>query len=151
MRTERGGPHICPGQVFAVCPSEAKVGPSSDKRVPAKKRKTRGDFSGPQRYWEASTALCVFCLHAQLGRTHSQGLPTDLCTWVGDTRVHIHWSLDTAVGTLTSSCLPSSLGRERVGGPRGGCLEPKAQTGTRAWPRSPQQECSWISAILVAS
>lgn len=72
-------PTSASGQVFAVCPSGAKVGPSSDKRVPAKKRKTSGDFSGPQRYWEASTALCGFCLHTQLGRTHSQGLPTQIC------------------------------------------------------------------------
>ena len=66
----------------------AKVGPSSDKRVPAKERKTRGDFSGPQRYWGASTALCGFCLHAQF-RVHTfPGCAhTDLCTWVGDTRV----------------------------------------------------------------
>ena len=90
----------------------AKVGPSSDKRVPAKERKTRGDFSGPQRYWGASTALCGFCLHAQLGCTHSQGVPTQICVPGLGTHVWVRSSLDTAVGTLTSS-LSSSLGRER--------------------------------------
>lgn len=44
---------------------------SSDKRVPAKERETHRDFRGPQRYWGASTAVCGFCLHAHVGRTHS--------------------------------------------------------------------------------
>lgn len=93
--TARGRLYTCmaasaPG-FRSVCPSGAQVHPSSDKSIPAMERETHGDFRAPPRYPGArvSTAVCGFCLHTHVGRTHSPGsVRPDLRACGGYTRVH---------------------------------------------------------------
>lgn len=104
-------PHLPPGQVFAVRPSGQRSVHPLIKGSPRRKEKPVGtsvDLRGTGEPLQLSVdSACM-----QLGCTHFQGVPTQICVPGLGTHVCVRWSLDTAVGTLTSS-LPSSLGRER--------------------------------------